>query len=155
MKCASILAALCAAATGPVSAEPQSTPVHIEETGRSPEGPPTTADLAYDNRLRASMAATQSFAGPMDGGWTLSAGGRDLYVFQLTDRNGAVQGAWRDPRRPGALDASGLIDQIELTDTGLTVRIGDRIVALQADVEGRWKGDLSEDGRTVAVILRR
>ena len=155
MKCASILAALCAAAAGPVGAAPQSAPVHIEETGRSPEGPPTAADLAYDNRLRASLAATRSFQGPMDGGWTLSAGGRDLYVFQLTDRNGAVEGAWRDPRRPGALDASGIIDQIERTEAGLILRIADRLVTLRADVEGRWTGDLSEAGRREAVILHR
>ena len=154
MKGASILAALCAA-TGPVDAEPQTAPVHIEETGRSPDGPPTAADLAYDNRLRASMAATRSLAGPMDGGWTLSAGGRDLYVFQLTDRKGAVEGAWRDPRRAGTLDASGLIDQITPTEAGLTLRIGDRIVTLRVDVDGRWTGDLSEAGLHEAVILRR
>ena len=154
MKGAAILAAFVVAA-GPVGAEPQTAPVHIEETGRSPDGPPTAADLAYDNRLRASMAATRSFAGPMDGGWTLSAGGRDLYVFQLTDRNGAVEGAWRDPQRPGALDASGLIDQIERTEAGIMLRIADRLVALHLDADEQWVGNLAQAGRTEAVALRR
>ena len=101
------------------------------------------------------MAATRSFAGPMDGGWTLSASGRDLYVFQLTDRNGAVQGAWRDLQRSGALDASGFIDQIERTEVGLTLRIADRFVTLRADLEGRWTGDLTEAGLREAVTLHR
>ena len=167
MKRAAILLTLCALAANPVGTQPQpdpvgalprpplTAPVHIGETGRSPDGPPTAADLAYDNRLRASMAAARSFQGAMDGGWTLSAGGRDLYVFQLIERNGAVEGAWRDPRRAGALDASGIIDQVERTEAGLTFRIGERVVALRHDAGGRWTGDLTEAGRTEAVILRR
>ena len=103
-------------------------PVHVDETGRNPDGPPTAADAAYDGRLRSSMASAQAYQGPMDGGWTLLAGGRELYVFQLTDRAGVVDGAWRDLRRPGALDASGFFDQVERSEAGLRFWIGERVV---------------------------
>lgn len=110
---------------------------------------------AYDERLRASMAAVTAFQGPMDGGWTLMAGQRELYVFQLLDRNGVVEGAWRDPRRPGALEASGFLDQVERRADGMTLRIGQRVVTLKLDADGRLSGEITEAGRTEAVTLRR
>jgi hypothetical protein len=115
----------------------------------------TTDTPAYDDRLRASMAGVTSFQGPMDGSWTLRAGDQDLYIFQLFDRNGVVDGAWRDPRRPGALEASGFLDQAERRSDGLTLRMAGRVANLKVDVEGRLSGDLIEADRTVAVTLRR
>lgn len=130
-------------------------PVRIEETGKSPDGAPSPAAAAYDSRLKSSMASAQGFQGPMDGGWTLIAGGRELYILQLIDRNGAVEGAWRDPRRPGALDASGFIDQVERAGDDLTVRFASGVVAVLHAADGRWSGELSEGGRTQSVNLRR
>jgi hypothetical protein len=115
----------------------------------------TTDTPAYDDRLRASMAGVTSFQGPMDGSWTLRAGDQDLYIFQLFDRNGVVDGAWRDPRRPGAIEASGFLDQAERRSDGLTLRMGGRVANLKLDAEGRLAGDLTEADRTVAVTLRR
>lgn len=149
------LALLTVLAASPALAQAPATPVRIEETGKSPDGPPTPADAAYDSRLRSSMASAQAFQGPMDGGWTLLAAGRELFVFQLTDRAGLVDGAWRDLRRAGALDASGFFDQVERSDGGLRFWIGDRIVALRADGEGRWTGELTEGGTSLPVALRR
>jgi hypothetical protein len=115
-----------------------------------------TADTrAYDDRLRASMAGVTSFQGPMDGGWTLRAGDQELYVVQLFDRNGVVDGAWRDPRRPGAIEASGFLDQAERRSDRLTLRLAGRVANLKVDAEGRLSGDLTEGDRTVAVTLRR
>jgi hypothetical protein len=48
-------------------------PVPVEQAGKTPDGPATEADLAYDNRLRASMASSQGLRGAMDGGWSLMA----------------------------------------------------------------------------------
>eukprot|EP01035_Chromulina_nebulosa_P006319 gene6319-8535_t len=79
------------------------------------------SDTAYDSRLRSSMASARAFQGPMDGSWALFAGPRELYRLQLADQNGVVEGAWRDPRRPGALEASGYVDQVERTPGGLTL----------------------------------
>lgn len=132
-----------------------SRPVRIEETGKAPDSPPTPADVAYDSRLRASMASAQGFQGPMDGGWTLFAGDRELYVLQLIDRNGAVEGAWRDLRRPGALNASGFIDATERAGDDLTIRFAGGAVAVLHGADGRWSGDLTEAGEKRAVTLRR
>lgn len=130
-------------------------PVRIEETGKNPDGPPSAADTAYDNRIRASMASATGFQGPMYGGWTLAAGDRELFVLQFSDRGGVVDGAWRDLRRPGALDASGFIDQAERAGDLLTVRFAGGAVASLRLSEGRWSGELTQGGATQAVTLRR
>lgn len=129
-------------------------PVFVEQTGRSNDAPPTGADLAYDSRIKASMAAAQSFQGPLDGGWTLSGPGGDLYAFELADKDGAIEGSWRDLRHPGGISASGFVERVEAGDGELTVRFGGRVAVLRAE-EGRWRGRLTEDGRTEAVSLRR
>ena len=114
-----------------------------------------SADAAYDERLRSAMASAAAFQGPMEGAWALNAGTRELFLLQLADRNGVVEGAWRDPRRPGALEGSGFIEQVERTASSLTFRISDQIIALKADAEGRWAGELTRAGGTEAVTLRR
>lgn len=155
MKRVAAIALLSVLLPTPTVARPPTGPVRIEETGRTPDGPLSAEDAAYDSRLRSSMASAQAFQGPMDGGWSLSEGGREIYVFQFTDRNGRLEGAWRDPARPGALEASGFIDQAERTEEGATLRFGARAVALHSDSQGRWTGELTEDGRTTSVALRR
>lgn len=130
-------------------------PVFINETGKNPDAPPTPAEAAYDSRLKASAASVQTFLGPMDGGWTLSAGGQPLYAVQLTDRNGAVEGAWRDLRRAGALDATGFFDIVERTGGDLTFRFTDGVTAVLHPDGGRWAGELTEGGRREAVSLTR
>lgn len=150
------------APTEPAEASPRyvpppprlSSPVFVHETGRNPDGPATAADLAYDGRLRSSAASAQGFHGPLDGGWTLAAGGRDLFVLQLTDRNGVLEGAWRDLRRPGALDASGFVDQAERAGPDVTLRFSGAVAVLRA-VETGWTGELTEAGRTEPVRLTR
>ncbi len=114
-----------------------------------------SADAAYDDRLRSAMASAAAFQGPMEGAWTLNSGTRELFLLQLADRNGIVEGAWRDPGRPGALDGSGFIEQVERTATGLTFRIGDQAIALKVDTEGRFAGELTRAGGTEVVTLRR
>jgi hypothetical protein len=131
------------------------TPVFLQETGRSADAPPTSTELAYDNRIRASMAAARGFQGPMEGGWTLSAGSRELYVFQLIDHDGLVEGAWRDARRPGVATASGFIDAVERSGRDVTFRFAGAAATLHPAGDGRWLGELTEKGATVAVNLRR
>ncbi len=130
-------------------------PVFVHETGKNPDAPPTPTEMAYDSRLRSSAASVQGFQGPMDGGWTLSADGRALYAFQLIDRNGAVEGAWRDLRRAGALDASGFFDIVERTGGDLTFRLTEGVVAVLHPEGGRWAGQLTEGGRNETVSLNR
>jgi len=130
-------------------------PVFINETGKAPDGPSSPADQAYDSRLRSSAASVRGFQGPMEGGWTLSMGGRALYVLQLIDRDGYVEGAWRDVRRAGALDGSGFIDQVERAGGQITFHFSAGAVAILHAAEGRWAGQLTEAGRTDPVSLTR
>lgn len=130
-------------------------PVFVNETGKNPDAPPTPAEAAYDSRLRSSAASVRGFQGPMDGGWILAAGGQPLYAFQLVDKNGAVEGAWRDLRRAGALDASGFFEIVERTGGDLTFRFESGVVAVLRPEAGRWSGRLTEGDRSEAVSLTR
>lgn len=130
-------------------------PVFIHETGKAPDGPASPADQAYDSRLRSSAAAVRGYQGPMEGAWTLSAGGREVYALQLVDRNGYVEGAWRDLRRTGALEGSGFIDEIERAGGDVTFRFAAGTVAVLHAAEGRWTGRLTEAGHTETVTLSR
>ena len=154
--------------TGPApraySKAPQSklnAPVFIDEVGKTPDSPPEIRDLAYDARIRASLASAQSFQGPLDGGWTLSAGNQDLYALQLVDRRDRLEGAWRDLRRQGALNASGLVDQMQRQGADLTLSFTPEpgapmtLATLHDGGNGFWTGELAEAGRNRAVILRR
>lgn len=138
-------------------------PVNINETGKSPDAPPTLNDLAYESRLRSSFASAQGFQGPLDGGWTLAArDGGELYALQLVERGSRPpEGAWRDLRRTGALGSSGFVDDIQRSGATLTLRFtpapgGPASVAtLQGGYDGRWTGELVENGERRAVSLTR
>ena len=141
-----------------------------EETGRAPEpapsqerAPPPVASPglsgeAYDRRIRASIAAAQGYQGPLDGGWTLSAPDGELYALQLVDRGRgqAIEGAWRDLRKPSAPDASGFIDQVERTGGEVTVRFGTRVAVLRGGADGRFAGELTEgEAHRPVTMVRR
>jgi hypothetical protein len=146
----------------PAPPPPQLTaPVHIEETGKTPDAPPSVQDLAYDSRLKSSYASAQGFQGPLDGGWTLAVkGAEDLYALQLVDRTDRLEGVWRDLRRKGALDASGLVDNIQRNGADVTLRFagagGASVTAtLHGTYGGAWTGELIEGGQTRPVVLLR
>lgn len=121
-----------------------------------PPAPPL-AGPAYESRIRASMSSAEAFQGPLDGGWRMTAPSGALYDFQLVDRGaGAVEGAWRDLRRPGALTASGLVDAIERDGAAVRMRFdGARVATLRPGPDGRWVGELEEAGRRLEVSLAR
>jgi hypothetical protein len=132
-------------------------PVNVEETGKTPDRPPTTRDLAYESRIRASFANAQGFQGPLDGGWTLAAaGGGDLYAFELADKGrGVVEGAWRDLHRTGAPAASGFIDRIERVGEEMTLTFDDGVTARLVEGPAGWAGQLLAHGQSRPVSLRR
>ena len=109
----------------------------------------------------ASFASAQGFQGPLDGGWTLAAkGAEDLYALQLVDRPDLLEGVWRDLRRKGALDASGLVDDIRRSGADVILRFaagGEAPVTatLHGAYNGAWTGELTEGGRTRPVVLLR
>ena len=138
-------------------------PVHLEETGKNPDAPPSVDEIAYDTRLKSSAASAQGFQGPLDGGWTLATkDAGDLYALQLVDRPDRLEGVWRDLRRKGALGASGLVDDIQRVGQELTLRFsaeGDVAAAVTAVLhgtdDGHWSGELTEGGKQRSVVLRR
>jgi hypothetical protein len=138
-------------------AQAPATGPHVEDPGKLPEPPASAPDEAYDARLRASAEAAEQFQGPLDGSWILSLKGQgDRYAFELTDTGTALEGAWRDLRRPGDPAASGVIDQLKRTPAGLDIRftpVGEPPVevTLRPDLHGRLK----QDGRREDVAMSR
>jgi hypothetical protein len=135
-------------------------PVSIDDLGKTPDRPPQIRDLAYDARIRGSFASAQSFQGPLDGGWMLSADGQDLFALQLVDRRDRLEGVWRDVRRKGALNASGLVEDLQRQGGELTVRFAQpgapiTVATLHDAGDGQWRGELTEAGVRRAVVLRR
>lgn len=135
-------------------------PVEIDESGKTPDSPPQVRDLAYDARIRASFASAQSFQGPLDGGWTLSDRYGDRYVLQIVDRRDRLEAVWRDLRRAGALNGSGLVDSIQRADGGVTLKFTetqtpDLTLTLREGTDGRWTGKLVRGETSFEVTLRR
>lgn len=137
-------------------------PVNIDELGKTPDYPPNPTDLNYEARLRASSASAQGLQGPLDGPWTLrTSGGRELYSLLLVDNSQGLDGAWRDPRRRGATDASGFLNAIQRSGGGIVITFypapgaGLSTVTLSPAADGSWTGELDERGDRQRVTLRR
>ncbi|WP_372780937.1 hypothetical protein [Phenylobacterium sp.] len=136
-------------------------PVHLEETGKTADAPPTPRDMAYEARIRSSFASAEGFQGPLDGGWTLTADGQDLYALQLVDQRDRLEGVWRDMRRKGSINASGLVDDIQRQGSEVTLRFTPApgapttVATLHGGADGRWTGELAEGGARRPVTLRR
>jgi len=149
------------ATTYRVAPRPQrDAPVGVDETGKTPDGPPGLRDLAYDSRIRSSFASAESFQGPLDGGWTLAARGADVYAFQIVDRRDRLEAVWRDLRRAGSLNASGLVDDIQRSGGGVTLRFTEpsspsATLTLHPAPDGRWTGDLVRGDETLTVTMRK
>ena len=163
-----VVLAGAAAAQGQPAREPPPPQGEPDAAAEPPAPAPPSARIdpaaptdAYDSRVQQSFAAAQSFQGPLDGGWTLSATGEgQLYALRFVDRGGRLEAAWRDLRRNGALGASGFVDQVERSGGRLTLGFspiaGVRDVAtLTAGVGNRWTGQLDENGRKRAVALAK
>ena len=145
----------------PAPRQQRNAPVRIDETGKTPDVPPSVRDMAYDARIRSSFASAESFQGPLNGGWTLSAVDQELYALQLVDRRDRLEGVWRDLRRRGSLNGSGLVDDMQRQGADLILRFtpspgSETSVATLHDAgRGLWTGELAEAGRRRPVTLRR
>jgi hypothetical protein len=129
-----------------------------------PQGGYVPVAEAYDLRVKGSILAAQGLQGPLDGGWSIEGpDGAGLYVLQLVDRvggDGPVEGAWRDPRRAGAVGSTGLIDVVDRSDGGFLARFSPRAgqlatLDLTPRGDGSWTGKLNENGTQILVTARR
>lgn len=136
-------------------------PVMIGEVGVTPDSPPTTADLVYENRIRSSVSNAQGLQGPLDGGWTVRGpGGAPLYSLQLVDRGGygALEGAWR--ALGSAAGKLGLIDSLDRQPSTLTVRITrsygkpTTVITLAPTANG-WVGEMTDEAGSRNVTMQR
>ncbi len=153
-------ASLCAQ---PVPAEPDSEPVTIDQVAKTPGGPLTPQEEAFDRQLRQSYSVVDQMQGPLEGAWRLlTADGKPLFSFQLADLpRGGVEGAWRDLRRQSALGGSGFIAEIYRDEDGLRMSFYERDgegateIVLTPSGPGQWSGNLWDDNRKVPVTMKR
>lgn len=148
---------------------PDTDPVTIDQVARTPGGPLTPEDQAFDQQVRQSYAAADSRQGPLEGLWRLSrSDGAPLFSFQLTDLpQGGVEGAWRDLRRTSALGGSGFIAEIyrdgETLRLSLYERDGDPATEIILSPSGtgagagagEWTGSLWDDHAKLPVTMKR
>ncbi len=129
-----------------------------------PQGGYVPLAEAYDLRVKGSILAAQGLQGPLDGGWSIEgADGAALYRLQIVDKvggGGALEGAWRDPRRTGAVGSTGLIDFLDRSDSGFLARFSPRpgqlaTLDLTPRGDGSWTGKLNENGTETPVTARR
>ena len=147
----------------PVPVEPDPAPVTIDQVGRTPGGPLTPQEEAFDKQLRQSYSVVDQQQGPLEGAWRLlAADGKPLFGFQLADLpRGGVEGAWRDLRRPSALGGSGFIAVIYRDEDSLRMNFYEREgegpteIVLTPTGSGQWTGNLWDESRKVPVTMQR
>jgi hypothetical protein len=119
----------------------------------------TWEDGAYDATVRNGAALAQSRQGRLDGGWTLTgADGAALFSLEIADRGEGVEGVWRaldgGERRWGflapAYSAEGTTLRLFATDAA-----GSATLTLQPALDGTWRGQLTRNEASVAVVMRR
>ena len=85
---------------------------------------------------------------------------RDRYALQIVDRRDRLEAVWRNVRRAGALNASGLVDEIQRSGGDLTLKFTETktpelTLTLREQGDGRWAGKLVRGDASVPVTLRR
>jgi|GEM_PF-2164590 hypothetical protein len=147
----------------PIAAEPDPAPVTIDQVAKTPGGPLTPEEEAFDRQLRQSYSVVDQMQGPLEGAWRLlAADGKSLFSFQLADLpKGGVEGAWRDLRRQSALGGSGFIAEIYRDEDGLRLNFYERDgegateIVLTPSGPGEWTGNLWDDSRKIPVTMKR
>jgi len=156
----------------PLQTQPTPTPPPSTPTPSETISPPPPVDIGAN--INAAYANAESVQGPLDGRWRLvGADGTDLFAFVMADTGGApssraatpdapaIEGAWRDLRRPGALAASGFLQSVVHATDAVEIRFYEAdpsaptVVKLRADAAGAWSGDLVEAGSSRPVVMKR
>jgi len=127
--------------------------------------------VAAEPAPQTALAATTALRGSLEGSWRLNTvGGLGLYAFELADpgegpdpraasaQSPAVEGAWRDLRRPTDRTASGVFDGVERRDDSMTLRFsesGPVTVVLRRGAQGAWGGWLRSGAKPTRVVMER
>jgi hypothetical protein len=139
-------------------------PDEIDPNHAIPQGGYVPMAEAYDLRVKGSIVAAQGLQGPLDGGWAIEGpDGATLYALQIVDKVGGydgLEGAWRDPRRPGSVGSTGLIDFVDRSYNGFLARFSPRAgqlatLDLTPRGDGSWSGKLNENGVETRVTAHR
>jgi len=134
---------------------PPETPAPTAPSGAVP------AEQVYEMRVRGSIAAAQNLQGPLDGGWRVTGtDGGQILALQIVDKaggGGVLEGAWRDVRRAGAVGSTGLIDDLQRDGEDVVARFSvhegqTSTLTLRPTPDGRWTGELIEDGAIRPVL---
>jgi hypothetical protein len=171
---AAVWLAASAAAPAPLTppaADPE-TEAAPAEAPPAPFTPPTGPD--QQAAIQAAYQAAEALQGPLDGVWRLTdANGRTLFIFELSDAGGppaplaatpdhpGIEGAWRNPDRPGSPDGSGFIDSVRGDGRWVQIRFVEgpdrraEVVTLKAAAGARWTGELASATASRAVIMTR
>ena len=123
---------------------------------------PPTGETAFDVRMRDSIAAAQALQGPLDGHWTLYAGGRGILVVAIVDPadGGPLQAVWRDPGQ-SADGGVGVVQEVKRTGRRLRLtftrpkKTRPTTIDLIGDSRQGWRGRLDDGGSRCSVVLRR
>lgn len=143
---------------------PAPDPDEVDPNHAIPQGAYVPIAEAYDLRIKSSIVAAQGLQGPLDGNWAIEGpDGKTLYALQIVDPVGgysALEGAWRDTRRVGAVGSTGLIDFVDRSNGDFHARFSPRPGQLSAlDLtprgDGSWSGKLDENGAQTPVVARR
>jgi hypothetical protein len=151
----------------PTPAQPAQSDNQTEEpqTSAAPDnlGQGAMAQQAWEARLRSAYEAAEARQGPLDGSWRLTgADGDVLFEMVLSDPGFSnMTGAWRDLRRGGGADGSGFMGAVYRTADGVVVRFTESgqpneiVLQLRPTADGRWGGEMTEDGAVRSVVLSR
>lgn len=150
-------------AAAPAAGEAPRAP-NLDDPVVAPDGPPSSADQSYRNRILSNFQVSQGRQGPYDGRWRVSGSSGDMFILQLSDPgdgDGQIEGAWSDVRRGGP-GHSGLIDSVTHEGDALVLRFSDgdphhqTEVRLRSPQVGGWLGEVTtpESGRQTIVMHR-
>ena len=142
-----------------------------------PTPPPPAAQAAPNSdgggaRVIADFRVAEAERGPLDGLWRVASRSAPLYLIELADPGGqadpraaapeapALEGAWGDLRRAESPEGTGYLAAAKRTGDRLTLLFyeaggGARTIELEADERGRWRGEMTADGRRTPVVMAR
>ncbi len=131
---------------------------------------PGAADATTDEETppgssRSGLPPAAFFRPPpwsLDGRWVVTGrDGRSLYILQLSETGGQVDGAWRDAARTASAHGFGVLSSVIRTGSSVVIRFSDSPNAPPSELtlslgpDGAWTGQGRLGDQTVAVIMKR